>query len=55
MRRTHEETPEHAKRWSTRSMAASMGMTQSAIHRIWKEFHLQPHIIEKSSASSDPE
>ena len=53
VRRTREEKPEHAECWSTRSMAASMGMTQSAIHRIWKEFHLQPHIADKSSRIAD--
>src|SRR5881392_2215224 len=34
--RTLESTPKDATHWSTRSMAAEVGLTQSAVHRIWK-------------------
>ena len=30
--------------WSTRSMARSQGMSQSAVSRIWRAFGLQPHL-----------
>jgi transposase len=30
--------------WSTRSMARSQGMSQSAVSRIWRAFGLKPHI-----------
>jgi transposase len=30
--------------WSTRSMARSAGMSQSAVSRIWRAFGLKPHI-----------
>ena len=32
--------------WSTRSMARSQGMSQSAVSRIWRAFGLKPHIVE---------
>ena len=32
--------------WSTRSMARSAGMSQSAVSRIWRAFGLKPHIVE---------
>ena len=40
---TLESAPRDATHWSTRSMAAEVGLTQSAVHRIWKAFGLQPH------------
>jgi transposase len=44
--KTLETTPKDATHWSTRSMAAEVGLNQTAVHRIWKAFGLQPHRIE---------
>ncbi|MFD8197290.1 IS630 family transposase [Streptomyces wuyuanensis] len=52
--KTLEETPKNATHWSTRSMAASTGMSQSAISRIWRAFGLQPHRAETFKLSKDP-
>src|SRR5919107_543168 len=38
-----ETTPRDATRWSTRSMAREVGLTQNAVLRIWHAFGLQPH------------
>src|ERR1700716_1525205 len=38
---TLESKPEGATHWSTRSMAKKMGLTQSAVSRIWRAFGLQ--------------
>jgi len=35
--------------WSTRSMAAATGMSQSAISRIWRAFGLKPHLVRPGS------
>jgi transposase len=40
---TLESTPKGATHWSTRTMAAATGMSQSAVSRIWRAFSLQPH------------
>lgn len=40
--KTHEERPKNATPWSTRSMAAATGMSQSAISRIWRASALAP-------------
>jgi transposase len=40
--------------WSTRSMARSEGMSQSAVSRIWRAFGLKPHIVETWKLSTDP-
>lgn len=54
IRLTLETTPADATHWSTRSMAARTGMTQSAISRIWRAFVLQPHRTETFKLSTDP-
>jgi transposase len=40
--------------WSTRSMARSEGMSQSAVSRIWRAFGLKPHLVETWKLSTDP-
>jgi transposase len=52
--KTLESTPKDATHWSTRSMAREVGLTQSAVHRIWKAFGLQPHRRESWKLSRDP-
>lgn len=52
--KTLEETPKNATQWSTRSMAAATGLSQSSISRIWRAFSLQPHRIETFKLSNDP-
>ncbi len=53
--KTLESTPKDATHWSTRSMAAEIGLTQSAVHRIWKAFGLQPHRQDTWKLSKDPQ
>jgi hypothetical protein len=50
-----EATPKDATHWSTRSMAAEVGLTRSAVHGIWRAFGLQPHRTETSKVSRDPQ
>ena len=52
--KTLESRPKGATHWSTRTMAREMGMTQTAISRIWRAFGLQPHRQETFKLSSDP-
>jgi transposase len=51
---TLEQTPADATHWSTRSMAARTGMSQSAVSRIWRAFGLKPHNVETFKISKDP-
>jgi transposase len=53
--KTLEEQPPDATHWSTRSMAAATGMSQSAISRIWRAFGLRPHQTEAFKLSPDPQ
>src|SRR6266540_2687759 len=55
--KTLEEQPANATHWSTRSMAAATGMSQSAVSRIWRAFGLKPHrvprqMMQRSSGQS---
>ena len=52
--KTLESVPRNATQWSTRSMAREMGMSQTAISRIWRAFGLQPHRQETFKLSTDP-
>jgi transposase len=53
--RTLESTPKNATHWSTRSMAAATGMSQTAVSRIWRAFGLKPHQAEAFKLSPDPQ
>ena len=53
--KTLETTPKDATHWSTRSMAAEVGLNQTAVHRIWRAFGLQPHRQDTWKLSKDPQ
>jgi len=52
--RTLESVPTAATHWSTRSLSQQVGLSQSAIVRIWHSFGLQPHRSETFKLSTDP-
>lgn len=52
---TLEERPGADTHWSTRSMAAATGMSQSAVSRIWRAFGLKPHTVQTWKLSTDPQ
>jgi transposase len=52
--KTLHEKPSGATHWSSRAMAKSSGLSQSAVTRIWHAFGLQPHRAETFKLSTDP-
>ena len=52
--KTLEGTPRDATHWSTRLMAREVGLTQTAVSRIWRAFGLQPHRQDTFKLSKDP-
>nr|WP_062339335.1 IS630 family transposase [Herbidospora sakaeratensis] len=52
---TLESAPKDATHWSTRSLAAQVGLSQTAVSRIWRAFGLQPHRREAWKLSKDPQ
>ena len=54
VRVTLETLPAQGTHWTTRQMAKKMGLSETAIVRIWHAFGLQPHRVESFKLSSDP-
>ncbi len=52
--KTLEEVPTGATHWSSRSMAAVTGLSQSTVSRVWRAFGLQPHREETFKLSKEP-
>lgn len=52
---TLETLPDNATHWSTRGLAAQLGMSQTAVSRIWRAFALAPHRTETFKLSTDPQ
>jgi len=52
--KTLEEKPKAATHWSTRGMAKAVGLSQTAISRVWRAFGLKPHLSETFKLSTDP-
>jgi hypothetical protein len=50
-----EKGPGQDSHWSTRTMAAETGLSQSSVSRIWRAFGLKPHAVETWKLSADPE
>jgi transposase len=51
---TLEGEPPNATHWSTRALAEAVGLSQSAVVRIWRAFALQPHRSETFKLARDP-
>lgn len=54
VRITLEETPKGATHWSTRTLAAHLGISASAVNRIWRDHGLKPHRVKTFKLSNDP-
>src|SRR6202171_4604411 len=52
--KTTQEKPAHATHWSTRSMAAAVGISPATVRRIWHKHGLKPHLVETFKVSKDP-
>jgi transposase len=54
-RTLNEKGPGQDSHWSTRTMAAETGLSQSSVSRIWRAFGLKPRLVETWKLSTDPE
>jgi len=52
--KTLARKPQEATQWTCRSMAKSIGVSKSMVHRVWKTFGLQPHRQRSFKLSTDP-
>jgi len=53
IRRTTQEKPFNATHWSTRTMAAATGLSESTVRRIWHANGLKPHLVKTFKVSND--
>jgi transposase len=51
---TTQSTPEAATHWSTRKMAAKLGVSAASISRHWRAHGLKPHLVHGFKVSRDP-
>lgn len=54
VRLTTQTKPENATQWSTRSLAAVAGVSDSTVQRVWKAHGLKPHLVKGFKVSRDP-
>jgi transposase len=52
--KTTQEKPSRATHWSTRTMAAAVGISETSVRRIWRANGLKPHRVETFKLSNDP-
>jgi transposase len=50
---TTQEKPYNALQWSTRSMAAAVGISEKSVRRIWHAHGLKPHLMTTFKVSKD--
>jgi transposase len=53
--KTTQEKPEASTHWSTRTMAAAVGLSGASVRRIWLAHGLKPHLIKGFKVSNDPQ
>jgi transposase len=51
---TTQSKPEAATHWSTRTMAAELGISAASVSRHWRAHGLKPHIVRGFKVSRDP-
>lgn len=51
---TTQSKPEAATHWSTRTMAAQIGVSAASVSRHWRAHGLKPHLVRGFKVSRDP-
>lgn len=52
---TLRQKPANATHWSTRTMAAAAGISETSVRRIWRAHGLKPHRVRTFKLSRDPQ
>jgi transposase len=51
---TRKPPKDGSTHWRCRKLAAALGLSKDAVHRVWQEAGLKPHRLERYMASNDP-
>ena len=54
VRLTTQTLPANATQWSTRTMAAQVGVSDTTVLRVWRQHGLKPHRVRGFKVSRDP-
>ena len=54
VRMTTQTKPEGATHWSTRKLAAKLGISDTTVLKVWRANGLKPHLVETFKVSRDP-
>ncbi len=52
LEKTERELPEKGRRWTTRSMAQAVGVSDSTIRRVWRSYGIAPHLTTGPTSQS---
>jgi transposase len=52
---TRRQPKDGSTHWSCRKLAAELGVSKDAVHRVWREAGLKPHRLERYMVSDDPD
>ena len=52
---TRKPPQDGSTHWSCRKLAAALGVSKDAVHRVWQEAGLRPHRLERYMAGNDPD
>ena len=55
VRLTTQTLPANATQWSTRTMAAQVGVSDTTVLRVWRQHGLKPHRVRGFKVSRDPQ
>lgn len=53
--KTTQEKPVATTHWSSRTMAAAVGVSEATVRRIWHAHGLKPHLVRTFKISNDPQ
>ena len=51
---TTQTLPEGATHWSTRTLAAKLGVSDTTVFKVWHAHGLKPHLVQTFKVSRDP-
>lgn len=51
---TTRDKPEGATHWSTRTLAAKLGVHSTFVSQVWRDNGLKPHLFKSFKVSNDP-
>lgn len=54
IRLTTQTTPDAATHWSTRTLAAKMGISDTTVLKVWRANGIKPHLVKAFKVSRDP-